>query len=179
MFFTLSLGFGALISFASYMPMKNNCVRDAYTVVLINCGTSIFAGIVVFSILGHRQHVTGIPVTEVRFFISDNVFFLGSFSLWDYLRNVQDRDYLIGQNFGGQKFGGQKFSADKIFGRKSDFWQFCPSKCCLIRYTEAFFIIFVFKQSSNFFKASEWTHVIRNLVFLPGQKTTKETYSNL
>jgi len=65
MFFTLSLGFGALVSFASYMPRKNNCVRDAYTVVLINCGTSIFAAIVVFSILGHRQLITGNPVDKV------------------------------------------------------------------------------------------------------------------
>ena len=65
MFFTLSLGFGALISFASYMPIKNNCVRDAYTVVFINCGTSIFAAIVVFSILGHREHVLGEPASEV------------------------------------------------------------------------------------------------------------------
>jgi len=65
MFFTLSLGFGALVSFSSYMPRKNNCVRDAYTVVLINCATSIFAGIVVFSILGHRELVTGQKVTEV------------------------------------------------------------------------------------------------------------------
>jgi len=65
MFFTLSLGFGALISFASYMPLRNNCVRDAYTVVLINCGTSLFAGIVVFSILGHREKVTGNPVDKV------------------------------------------------------------------------------------------------------------------
>ena len=64
MFFTLSLGFGALISFASYMPLKNNCVRDAYTVVLINCGTSIFAGIVVFSILGHREHKLGKPADK-------------------------------------------------------------------------------------------------------------------
>ena len=66
MFFTLSLGFGALIAFASYMPRKNNCIRDAYTVVLINCGTSLFAGIVVFSVLGHRELKTGIPVEEVR-----------------------------------------------------------------------------------------------------------------
>jgi len=65
MFFTLSLGFGALISFASYMPMKNNCVRDAYTVVFINCGTSIFAAIVVFSILGHRELVTGNAADKV------------------------------------------------------------------------------------------------------------------
>ena len=65
MFFTLSLGFGALISFASYMPIHNQVMRDAYTVVLVNCGTSIFAGIVVFSILGYRESVTGIPVTKV------------------------------------------------------------------------------------------------------------------
>jgi len=65
MFFTLSLGFGALIAFASYMPERNNCVRDAYTVVLINCGTSLFAGIVVFSILGHREFKTGIDAREL------------------------------------------------------------------------------------------------------------------
>ena len=66
MFFTLGLGFGALLAFASYMPTKNNCMRDAYIVVLINCSTSIIAGIVVFSILGHRELETGKPVTEVR-----------------------------------------------------------------------------------------------------------------
>lgn len=66
MFFTLSLGFGALIAFASYMPIHNQVMRDAYTVVFVNCGTSLFAGIVVFSILGYREHITGIPVTEVR-----------------------------------------------------------------------------------------------------------------
>ncbi|XP_078369233.1 sodium- and chloride-dependent GABA transporter 1-like isoform X1 [Oculina patagonica] len=65
MFFTLSLGFGALIAFASYMPLHNQVMRDAYTVVFINCGTSLFAGIVVFSILGYREHITGIPATEV------------------------------------------------------------------------------------------------------------------
>ena len=65
MFFTLSLGFGALIAFASYMPLHNQVMHDAYTVVFINCGTSLFAGIVVFSILGYREHVTGIPATEV------------------------------------------------------------------------------------------------------------------
>ena len=72
MFFTLSLGFGALISFASYMPIRNNCVRDAYTVVFINCGTSIFAGIVVFSILGHREFKLGESVDKVRTIIVSN-----------------------------------------------------------------------------------------------------------
>ncbi|XP_028405656.1 sodium- and chloride-dependent GABA transporter 2-like [Dendronephthya gigantea] len=65
MFFTLSLGFGALSSFASFMPYKNQCMRDAYTVVFVNCGTSIFAGIVVFSILGYREIQTGIDAAQV------------------------------------------------------------------------------------------------------------------
>ena len=68
MFFTLSLGFGALIAFASYMPERNNCVIDAYIVVLINCFTSIFAGVVVFSILGYRELKTGIDATKVTHF---------------------------------------------------------------------------------------------------------------
>lgn len=65
MFFTLTIGFGALLAFASYMPTKNNCMKDAYTVVLINCATSILAGIVVFSILGHREKETQQKATEV------------------------------------------------------------------------------------------------------------------
>ncbi|XP_028405512.1 sodium-dependent neutral amino acid transporter B(0)AT2-like [Dendronephthya gigantea] len=65
MFFTLSLAFGALIAFASYMPKNNQCMNDAYTVVFINCGTSLFAGVVVYSILGYRQVKTGIPANKV------------------------------------------------------------------------------------------------------------------
>jgi SNF family Na+-dependent transporter len=65
MFFTLSLAFGALIAFASYMPYHNQCMNDAYTVVFINCGTSLFAGVVVYSILGYREVKTGIPANKV------------------------------------------------------------------------------------------------------------------
>ncbi|XP_046853323.1 sodium- and chloride-dependent GABA transporter 1-like [Xenia sp. Carnegie-2017] len=65
MFFTLSLAFGALIAFASYMPYNNQCMNDAYIVVFVNCGTSLFAGIVVYSILGYRQVKTGVHVNEV------------------------------------------------------------------------------------------------------------------
>ena len=65
MFFTLSLAFGALTAFASYMPYNNQCIRDGYAVVIINCATSIFAGVVVFSILGYRELKTGISASEV------------------------------------------------------------------------------------------------------------------
>ena len=64
-FFSLSLGFGALIAFASYNPLKNNIMRDAYIVVLTDCFTAVFGGIVIFAILGHRRHQTGVHVTKV------------------------------------------------------------------------------------------------------------------
>ncbi|KAL4235363.1 hypothetical protein ACF0H5_006999 [Mactra antiquata] len=53
-FFSLSLAFGGLIAFASYMPVRNNCYKDAICVSIVNSCTSIFAGIVIFSILGFK-----------------------------------------------------------------------------------------------------------------------------
>ncbi|KAK9503037.1 hypothetical protein O3M35_011690 [Rhynocoris fuscipes] len=53
-FFSLGLAFGGLIAFSSYNPVNNNCYRDALMVSLTNCFTSMFAGIVVFSVIGFK-----------------------------------------------------------------------------------------------------------------------------
>ncbi|XP_051576160.1 sodium- and chloride-dependent transporter XTRP3-like [Myxocyprinus asiaticus] len=53
-FFSLGLGFGTLIAFASYNHYNNNFERQAITVALINSGTSVFASIVTFAIYGFK-----------------------------------------------------------------------------------------------------------------------------
>uniref|UniRef100_A0A286XFY4 Transporter n=1 Tax=Cavia porcellus TaxID=10141 RepID=A0A286XFY4_CAVPO len=53
-FFSLGLGFGSLIAFASYNEPSNNCQKHTIVVSLINSATSIFASVVTFSIYGFK-----------------------------------------------------------------------------------------------------------------------------
>uniref|UniRef100_A0A3Q3W963 Transporter n=1 Tax=Mola mola TaxID=94237 RepID=A0A3Q3W963_MOLML len=53
-FYSLGLGFGSLIAFASYNEYNNNFERQAIVVSLINSGTSIFASLVTFAIYGFK-----------------------------------------------------------------------------------------------------------------------------
>ncbi|XP_074034900.1 sodium-dependent neutral amino acid transporter B(0)AT3 [Leptinotarsa decemlineata] len=65
-FFSLGLAFGGLIAFSSYNPVNNNCYRDAIMVSLTNCFTSMFAGIVVFSVIGFKATMTFEKCLDVR-----------------------------------------------------------------------------------------------------------------
>lgn len=64
-FFSLGPGWGGIVNIASYNNFKNNGRLDAIIVPLANSGTSIFAGFVVFSVLGFLSHETGVPVPSV------------------------------------------------------------------------------------------------------------------
>jgi solute carrier family 6 amino acid transporter-like protein 5/7/9/14 len=64
-FFSLSVGMGGLMTFASYNPFHNNVYRDTLIVVISDAFTSIFAGFAIFSILGHLAYVLNTSVDKV------------------------------------------------------------------------------------------------------------------
>ena len=64
-FFTLSLGFGIMIAYASYSDENTNLSRNALLTAVINSGFSIFAGVAVFSVLGFMAQSQGKPISEV------------------------------------------------------------------------------------------------------------------
>ncbi len=51
MFFSLSLGFGVMTAYASYLPKDSDLTHNAVTTSLLNCGFEWIAGVAVFSIL--------------------------------------------------------------------------------------------------------------------------------
>ncbi|XP_034389402.1 sodium- and chloride-dependent neutral and basic amino acid transporter B(0+) [Cyclopterus lumpus] len=64
-FYSLSIGWGGVMTLASYNNFHNNVFKDSFVVTLTNAGTSVLAGFAIFSILGHMAHIYKMPVVEV------------------------------------------------------------------------------------------------------------------
>jgi len=64
-FFTLSLGFGIMIAYSSYLPKKSDVVNNAFITAFANCGFSFLSGFAVFGILGYMAQAQGVPINEV------------------------------------------------------------------------------------------------------------------
>ncbi|MBD3286551.1 sodium-dependent transporter [candidate division WOR-3 bacterium] len=64
-FFSLTVGFGVMIAYASFLPKKSDVINNAIIIGLADAGTAFAGGIVVFSTLGYYAGVTGQPVAQV------------------------------------------------------------------------------------------------------------------
>lgn len=64
-FFTLTLGFGVMIAYASYLPKKTDIIKNAYLTGILNSTYSFIMGFAVFSILGYMATQANVPISEV------------------------------------------------------------------------------------------------------------------
>lgn len=63
-FFTLSLGFGIMITYASYLPHKNDISKNAIITSVVNCLYSLIAGLAVFGVVGFMAKAQGVAFDE-------------------------------------------------------------------------------------------------------------------
>ncbi|MGA9873586.1 MAG: sodium-dependent transporter [Rhodococcus sp. (in: high G+C Gram-positive bacteria)] len=64
-FFSLSVAFGIMITYSSYLGRRTNLTGSGLVVAFSNSSFEILAGIGVFAVLGYMAQATGVPVSEV------------------------------------------------------------------------------------------------------------------
>ena len=64
-FFSLAIGFGSLTTFSSFNKFRHNVYKDATIISVADTFTSLLAGLITFSILGHLAHELDVPVAKV------------------------------------------------------------------------------------------------------------------
>jgi NSS family neurotransmitter:Na+ symporter len=63
-FFTLSIAFAIMITFASYLPRNTDLTDNAFIAGFANCSFELLAGIGVFAAIGFMSVQSGVPVEE-------------------------------------------------------------------------------------------------------------------
>jgi len=63
--FSLSCGWGGVLTLASFKPFRGNILRDTYFITGVTAGTAIFSGFVIFSVIGFMAEALGKEVQEV------------------------------------------------------------------------------------------------------------------
>lgn len=64
-FFSLTVGFGVMIAYASFLPPKSDVVNNAFIVGFADAATAYVGGFAVFSTLGYYANIMGVRVEDV------------------------------------------------------------------------------------------------------------------
>ncbi|MBN1620533.1 sodium-dependent transporter [candidate division WOR-3 bacterium] len=64
-FFSLSIGFGIMIAYASFLPPKSDIANNAIIIALADAATAFVGGFAVFSALGYYAQLKGVSVCDV------------------------------------------------------------------------------------------------------------------
>ncbi|KAF5406403.1 hypothetical protein PHET_00072 [Paragonimus heterotremus] len=64
-FFSYSISLGSLTALGSYNPFRHNAFRDCVIYASVNTFTSLLAGLIIFSTLGHMSTVANVPISSV------------------------------------------------------------------------------------------------------------------
>ncbi len=64
-FFSMSIGFGIMVTYASYLNRNANLTGSGLVVGFANSSFELLAGIGIFSVLGFMAQASGVPVAEV------------------------------------------------------------------------------------------------------------------
>lgn len=64
-FYDLSIAFGILIAYSSYLPKKSDIANSAFIMSFANCGFSFLIGMGVFGVLGFMSQASGKPFDEI------------------------------------------------------------------------------------------------------------------
>lgn len=64
-FYSIGVGFGVHLTYASFNSHNNNCYRDCLMTSAVNAATSVYSGLVVFVYLGYMATNLGIEIDKV------------------------------------------------------------------------------------------------------------------
>jgi len=64
-FFSLSIGFGIMIAYASFLPKKSDLVKNAVIICIADSVTAFVAGLAVFGCMGYLAREQGKPIQEL------------------------------------------------------------------------------------------------------------------
>ena len=64
-FFSLSIGFGIMIAYASFLPKKSDLVKSAVIICIADSVTAFVAGLAVYGCMGYLSQQTGTPIESL------------------------------------------------------------------------------------------------------------------